>query len=221
MKTKSVGTINLVTCMNKKLTIWAVCTFCLLFIGNLEAQIEEKVSFSDSTSANKTFKHALNTCPAALAFGIYSINYEYRFSEHHGLVGRFDYEAIPKTYTDAAIESSGVAYILNYRWHLSGAMKSTFLGAYTRYRVYDGNGSIASTDFDFKIPETTFGLNVGKRWVWRSGFNLTLAFGYGFSVENRESDPTNNAIESSLNAYEKEYDFIDPFLGEFSIGYAF
>lgn len=100
-------------------------------------------------------------------------------------------------------------------------MKSVFLGAYARHRIYSGSGTIEATEFDFTLPETTFGLNAGKRWVWKSGFNITLAFGYGFLFENREATPTNGAIEASLDQFEKAYDFIDPFYGEFSIGYAF
>lgn len=207
--------------MKIKETLLLVFTFCIFLMGTGIAQAQENEKTAKSASATSHFKNAINTCPGAVAFGIFSLNYEHLFHPNHGLVGRFDYESIPKTYSDAKIESSGVAFILNYRWHLSGEMKSAFLGAYARHRIYSGSGTIEATEFDFTLPETTFGLNVGKRWAWKSGFNLTLAFGYGFSFENRDATPTNGAIEASLDQFEKAYDFIDPFLGELSIGYAF
>jgi hypothetical protein len=139
----------------------------------------------------------------------------------HGIVGRFEYEAIPKNYTDADIESSGVAFSLNYRWHISGEMNSIFIGAYSRYRVYDGSGTLESTAFDFTKSEFSLGLNIGKRWVWNSGFNITFSLGYGFSIDDREANPSNTGIESAINKFEDDYDFSGPLFGEFSIGYAF
>jgi hypothetical protein len=71
------------------------------------------------------------------------------------------------------------------------------------------------------MSELTLGLNIGKRWVWNSGLNLTFALGYGISMSSRETDPTNTSIESTINTFEDEYAFFGPFLGELSIGYAF
>lgn len=207
--------------MKNRIAVLAVFTFCIFLSGKVFAQTEQNTSATDSIPSSNGFKHAINFCPGALAFGIYSMNYEYRFSAHHGLVGRFDYEAIPKTYTDAAIESSGVGFALNYCWHISGKMKSIFLGAYSRYRIYSGNGTIEATAFDFTLDELTFGLNAGKRWVWKSGFNLTFALGYGFSIDSRDADPSNVNIEPALNRFEDDYDFTGPFFGELSIGYSF
>ena len=40
-------------------------------------------------------------------------------------------------------------------------------------------------------------------------------------INKREANPTDRSIESTLDQFEKEYDFMSPFYGEFSIGYAF
>ncbi len=133
---------------------------------------------------------------------------------------RFDYEGVPGTYTDADMEATGMAAILNYRWHWPGALDSYYLGAYARYRVYTGSGMLESTKFDFTIPETTIGLNIGKRWIWNSGINLNMAFGYGYSFTNRSSDPSSSQIDAMMDEFEKKYDYFDAFLGEISIGYA-
>ncbi len=198
-----------------------VCTLCIFLTGKVFAQTEQNVSTTDPISSSKNFKHAINFCPVAIAFGIYAINYEYLFRPSHGLVGRFEYESIPKSYTEAFIESSGVAFSLNYRWHISGEMNSIFLGTYSRYRVYDGSGTLESIAFDFNKSELALGLNAGKRWVWNSGFNVTISLGYGFSFDDREANPSNMNIESVLNRFEDDYDFSGPLFGELSIGYAF
>jgi len=193
-------------------------------------QITQTEKDTHSNSSAKEIKHAINSCPFAPIFGIFSVSYEYLILPNHGLVGRFDYEAvpsrfedggIPENYPDAVIEASGLGFILNYRWHFSGEMESVFIGVYTRYRHFSGTGMVESTEFEFTVPEITAGLNIGKRWVWNCGLNMTVAFGYGFSKDTWESNPTNSSIEAVLKSFENSYDFFDPFYGEFSFGYAF
>lgn len=189
----------------------------ILATGLLKAQ----QAADNTTEKRQSFKHAFNMCPGGIALGIFSVNYEQLIKPNHGLMVRFDYEAIPRTYSDADIESQGFAGIVNYRYHLKGEMNSLFLGAYGRFRVYKGEGNLEGSGFDFSIPETTLGLNAGKRWAWNSGFTMTFALGYGISFQDRKVDNSTPAIESAIDQFEKGYDFIDPFLGEFSIGYTF
>lgn len=205
----------------KKMIILIVFTFCIFLTSTGFAQFAELDSITDPTQSSKTFRHALNICPIAPAFGIYAVNYEYLFTPKHGILARIEYEDVPKAYTDASIESNGWAYSLNYRRHLSEEMNSIFIGAYSRYRNYKGSGTLESKKFDFKLPSFTLGLNAGKRWVWNSGFNITFSLGYGFSMDDRQATPSDAAIETILDKFEKEYDFISPFYGELSIGYAF
>ena len=206
--------------MNKKLSFLATFTFCIFLTGNVIAQ-EEAVSTIDSTASTKKFTRSINMCPGGIAFGVYSFNFEYLFNQTHGLVSRFDYESISESYSGDPVDVNGFALILNYRWHWSGAMESGFLGSYVRYRTYIGSGTSGSTKFDFTMPELTVGLNVGKRWVWNNGLNLTLAFGYGISTSTTDADPNTISIKSTINDFKDDYTFLGPFLGEFSIGYAF
>ncbi len=189
--------------------------------GKVIDDISKEASLTKSNSPRSEFKHSINICPIAPIFGFYSINYEYLISPKNGIVARIDYEDIPKAYTDASIESSGIGFTLNYRRHLSGEMNSLFLGAYTRYRIYDGSGELESEKIDLTLQSYSIGLNAGKRWAWNSGFNIVFSLGYGLDINNREANPTDNSIESTLDQFEKEYEFMSPFYGEFSIGYAF
>ena len=176
---------------------------------------------AQTVNEGQNFRQSINMCPLGIGFGIFSFNYEYMLNEHHGVVFRLDYEAIPDSYTDANIESDGKAVVLNYRYHFSGKLESIYVGAYGRHRIYTGEGKINSTNFNFDINETTIGLNVGKRWVWDSGFNINFTLGYGYSFKEKNQSLSSTAIDGAIKGFEEENDFIDAFLGEFSIGYAF
>jgi hypothetical protein len=193
--------------------------YALIIVFSTYTYAQDKEHFNQTSVT--AFKHSISACPVAVAFGIYSINYEFLHHQKHGFVARFDYEAIPKTYTDAAIESSGYSFILNYRYHFNKQMNSYFVGAYGRYRQFDGEGTLNQTPFNFTMPDVSAGINAGKKWVWNSGFTLTFALGYGFSNEDWSSTPNTNEVNTMVKDFRKAYDFIDPFYGEFSIGYSF
>lgn len=176
---------------------------------------------SDKAEPRSEFTQAVNFCPGGVIFGVYAVNYEYLVNGHHGLIARFDYEDIPKSYTDADIESYGMSYMLSYRYHFRGEMASEHLSAFARYKEYTGEGTLEGTGFDFNTPQLTFGLAGGKRWAWNSGFNLNVMFGYGFDSSDREITPHTQAIEDRMDEYEDTYEFDGGFLGEISIGYAF
>ncbi len=198
-----------------------IIIMCIFLTGSVIAQEGKTMSATFSNLSGKNMNQAINMCPGGIAFGIYSFNYEYLFNQSHGLVGRFDYESISDSYSGDPIKANGLGFILNYRWHWSGTMESGFLGSYVRFRTYDGTGTSDLSEFDFNISELTLGLNIGKRWVWNNGLNITFALGYGISTSSKKMSPSNTSVKSTLSTFEDEYSFISPFLGELSIGYAF
>jgi hypothetical protein len=202
----------------KRVTFLIAVTMLILSAGNASAQSHEK---KDSEKWISPARTAINMCPGGIAFGIYSANVEHLFGDHHGLVLRGDYEAIPKTYSDANIDASGKAVILNYRYHIGGGLNSFYAGAFGRYRNYKGEGTLETGKFDFSIPECTVGLNVGKRWVWKSGFTMNFALGYGYFYDEQKVNNSSQAALDAIDVFRDNYDFLNGFLGEFSIGYAF
>ncbi|WP_346856643.1 DUF3575 domain-containing protein [uncultured Draconibacterium sp.] len=205
----------------KRLTYSAAIIIPVLTAGNASAQSHEKMSKGESEKPAKEFKNAINVCPGGIAFGFYSANVEHLFGKHHGLVLRGDLETIPKTYSDAKIDASGKAVILNYRYHFGEGLNSFYAGAYTRYRKIKGDGALDTGDFDFKLPECTLGLNVGKRWIWDSGFTLNFALGYGYAYDELKVNNSSQAALDAIDVFRDDYTFMNGFLGEFSIGYAF
>ena len=168
-----------------------------------------------------SFNNALNVCPIAPVFGVFSVNFERRLHPSYGVVVRFDYEAVPSTYSAADIEASGAAVMVNVRRHLSPSMASVFVGAYARHRVFSGSGVLGANAFDTRLSEQTIGLNIGKRWVWGSGFNVTFGLGLGVSTVGEETTPPSAPTAAAVDVFRDEYTFFNPHYGELSIGFAF
>lgn len=215
---KTVERKNTIMRRVKRLSFSVVIMISVLFTGNASAQSHEK---KDSEKWISPARTAINVCPGGVAVGFYSANIEHLFGENHGLVLRGDLETIPKTYSDANIDASGKAVILNYRYHIGGGLNSFYAGAFARYRNIKGDGALESGNFDFKLPECTVGLNVGKRWIWKSGFTMNFALGYGYAYDELKVNNSSQAAIDAIDVFRDDYAFMNGFLGEFSIGYAF
>jgi len=178
------------------------------------------VLFSSAAMAKDSDKHAVNFCPLGVpVYNLYAVNYEYRLTSQHGFVVRFDYA--PLSAND--IEITNKALLLNYRWYFSSAPHSVFAGAYTRYRRNQGSSTVVGSGFDFQSKETTLGINAGKRWRWKNGFNVVALLGYGASHYNESVSGNGSTINSSLRNLKSDNDifFNNPIYSEISIGYTF
>jgi len=215
---KTVERKNTIMRRVKRLSFSVVIMISVLFTGSASAQSHEK---KDSEKWISPARTAINVCPGGVAFGFYSANVEHLFGENHGLVLRGDLETIPKTYSDAKIDASGKAVILNYRYHIGGGLNSFYAGAFARYRNIKGDGTLESGAFDFKLPECTVGLNIGKRWIWKSGFTMNFALGYGYAYDELKVNNSSPAAIDAIDVFRDDYAFMNGFLGEFSVGYAF
>lgn len=178
------------------------------------------ILLSNTAMAKDTDTNALNICALAIPLvNQYIVNYEHLFARRHGFAARIEHAPL----SDSTMSSTGNAFVLNYRWHFTKGMESIFLGPYVRYKLVTGSGYAGGTAFEFNLPEWNVGINVGKRWVWKNGFNVLLAAGYGKSWTNETVTPTNAAIDSTYDTFKKNNpNFINaPGYGEFSIGYVF
>lgn len=205
----------------KKKEITKSIVFSMFLLMSMTIHAQNPSPDTTAVSDSKKFKQAINFCPLALAFGIYSINYERLLNKHHGVLIRGDYESIPKNYSEANIDVSGKAVILNYRYHVKGGLNSFFVGIFSRYRTYSGSGNLNESSFDFDISEFTVGANFGKRWILKNGLNLNLVWGYGFFMDNLNSKESQTDIINSIHTFQNQYDLYNGMYGEFSIGYAF
>ena len=171
--------------------------------SNVNAQTNNDTS---NIEPRDEFKQAINFCPIALAFGIYSVNYERLLTVHHGIMIRGDYESIPKRIAPEGINVDAKAAIVNYRYHLCGGMNSLFVGVFGRYRVFEGDALANEIPFDFTISEFTVGANLGKRWVFNSGFNITLNAGYGHFMDQLNTTDKSYEAAQEIKRFTNDYD---------------
>ena len=181
-------------------------------------------SFLKTSYAQDEPQQAINICAIAIpVMNMYVVNYEYLYHKRHGLAARIEYA--PKL---IGADTKGVAWaaVLNYRWHFSSKLKNFFVGPYIRYRYVYGSGTTVTTNYKFNVPEVNLGINGGYRWVSKTGINIVLAAGYGYSIDKQNLTPSTTDVISAFSKFKKANDtnsaMLDaPFYGEVSIGYAF
>ncbi|MBS2099424.1 hypothetical protein [Carboxylicivirga linearis] len=200
---------------------YVVALAVLLFSVKVNAQSTLNTNKEEKEKWISPAKTAINVCPGGFFMGFYSANVEHLFGENHGVVLRGDLETIPQSYSDAEIDANGKAVILNYRYHIGGGLNSSYAGIFSRYRKIKGDGTLESGKFNFSLPEYTIGLNVGKRWIWKSGITLNFALGYGYAIDNLTVSNSSQDAMDAIDVFRDDYTFMNGFLGEFSLGYAF
>lgn len=182
------------------------------------------IAFINSSSAQDEPKQAINVCAVAIpVMNMYVLNYEYLYQKRHGLVARIEFAPKLKGANTKGVMLAGV---LNYRWHFSPTLKNFFVGPYVRYRYVYGSGTVKTTNYDYNVPEINIGLNTGYRWVSKSGINVVLAAGYGYSFVKENFTPSNSDVNAAFSVFKNANNtnnaVLDaPFYGEVSIGYAF
>ena len=71
------------------------------------------------------------------------------------------------------------------------------------------------------MKTTTFGLNIGKRWVWDSGINVVVRIGYGYAILSMTANTNDPNVNNFLSDIKPILQALAGFDAELSIGYAF
>ncbi|MEY3012735.1 MAG: hypothetical protein RIT45_1470 [Pseudomonadota bacterium] len=162
--------------------------------------------------------NSVNLSPLGVLFGSYSLNFEHLVDGYHGLLveGQFSQSS------DENSSSTGIGGGLGYRYHWSGTQDSGFVGAMVAYQAGTAVATVNSQTFDISVGAASFTANIGRRWAWTSGFNVTLRFGVGraiYDITSTSTDPdvqqAIDQVDSLMNALPVAFD------GELSIGWIF
>jgi hypothetical protein len=167
-------------------------------------------------------ENSINVSPIGLVFGSYSVNYERLINGHHGFIVEGDYARL----SDDDSEQATFGGNLGYRYHWSGGQDSGFVGLNVGYGQGTGEASTTTNDvtktYDVDSSVTRVTANVGRRWAWNSGFNITLRVGAGYGDYNITTDSDDpeaqqaaKDIDDLLTVFPVAID------GELSIGWAF
>lgn len=174
--------------------------------------------------------NSINGNPFGFLVGSYSLNYERLVNGTHGFLveGNFGLTEGTTTTNGQANKSTSTNYGggAGYRWHWSGRQQSGFLGLMAGYTVGSGTGTLTSgamsKSFDLKIKAPWVVANIGKRWQWDNGLNITFRIGAGwaqYTVSTSSMDPDAQAVKDFMQ------DILTllpiAFDGELSLGYTF
>jgi len=163
--------------------------------------------------------HSVNGNPMGFLFGSYGLTYEHLSGSNGILVeGGFSHSSSGDT--------SATAYggAVGYRWHWRGRQNSGFLGINAGF--YAGTAAASSEDgsvmTDMTIRTAQLVMNVGKRWQFDSGLNITARIGGGKAKRWVSTESTDPDAQQAVADVQDMLDFIPIALdGELSLGYSF
>lgn len=175
-----------------------------------------------SAETAPTRANSINVNPFGVIFGSYSLNYEHLINGHHGLLveGLFSQSGDDDS---SSLRGGGG---LGYRYHFSGQQQSVFLGFNVAYQVGSADTQVMINDkenrFDIETTSLSATANVGKRWAWDGGFNITARIGAGYARHNASTDSDDPGAQKAVELVDGLLSFIPVALdGELSVGWVF
>lgn len=175
-------------------------------------------------------ENSVNASPLGMFWGNYSLNYERLVSGTHGFMieGSFAHYTGTSLSSGESSSSKSTNYGggIGYRWHWSRQQNSGFLGLMAGYSVGSGESTITSSGmtntFDLTIKAPWVVANIGKRWQWDSGLNITFRVGAGWAKYTVSSNSTDPQAQEAVQFVQDILTLIPIALdGELSVGYSF
>lgn len=163
--------------------------------------------------------NSINVSPLGIiGGGYYAANYERLLPGGHGLLAEAGYGRA----SDASSSSSTGAATLGYRWHWRGRQNSGFVGVSLGYVRGSAEWTDDNSAIDLTVSQLGVTANIGKRWAWDSGLNITFRIGGGYGKWKVSSDSTDPDVQAAVDDVEDVLAFIPIALdSELSVGYAF
>jgi hypothetical protein len=174
--------------------------------------------------------NSVNGNPLGFLFGSYSLNYERLVDGTHGFMIEGNLAHSTGTSNSGTETSSNKSTTYGggagYRWHWSGQQQSGFLGLMAGYSVGAGTSTITSggmsNSFDLTIKAPWVVANIGKRWQWDSGLNLTFRIGGGWAKYTVTTSSMDPQAQDAVKFVQDILTLIPIALdGELSLGYSF
>ncbi len=165
------------------------------------------------------FKHSISGNPFGLIYGI-NLNYQSQLSKSSAIVAE---DGVVAWHPEVKGFGIGGHYRHHYRTKSNHrGMNSPFFGPFVSYESSSGEAKNDVT-LKYSLNALKVGANVGRKWVWDTGFNITCRVGYGiFPVFSVDWDDHHNRIsEDEKERVEDLAKGVGGIDGELSIGFAF
>lgn len=193
-----------------------------LFASTATSYAEERPSGDPDTSDVAAEKRwSVNISPIGFLTGSYTSTFEY-LRGAHGIISESSYNH----FSDSDSSSNGAGVALGYRWHWRGRQDSGFLGINAGASVGTASTDVGEGDMEREVDVDVFVValtgNVGRRWAWDNGFNITVRVGAGYGryditteSDDAEAQEAVDDIDDLLRRFPIAID------GEVSIGVIF
>lgn len=196
-----------------------------LLASSAVAQVPSEASVepvADVEKSGTSKENSVNLSPLGVLSGSYGLNYERLFGGYHGLLVEGNFSR--SSGDDAS--SSSLGGTLGYRFHWRGKQDSGFLGINLGYHTGSGEGSIDNgaevKTFDVDTTVSSITANIGRRWAWDSGLNITFRIGAGKGNYDVSTDSDDPDAQNVVEAVDDLLAFLPvAFDGELSVGYMF
>ncbi len=200
----------------------AVSTLALSLGLSPMAFAQEEAAPAVETVVKDAREHSVNLNPLGVISNNYTLNYERLFGGTHGLLVEpsFGYAS------DSDSSSTAFGLDLGYRWHWSGEQDSGFLGVNVGYSVGSGEATVTVNDisetFDVDVSQFRVLANIGRRWAFDFGLNITARIGAGYGDWSVSTDSTNESAQQAVKMVDTVLEFLPfAFDGELSLGWIF
>ena len=167
-------------------------------------------------------ENSVNLSPLGILSGSYGLNYERLIGGYHGVLVEGNFSS--SSGDDAS--SSSLGGTLGYRFHWRGNQDSGFVGLNLGYQTGSGEATITSGDtmkkFDVETTVSSVTANIGRRWAWDSGLNITFRIGAGKGNYDVTTDSDDPDAQEAVKLVDDLLAFLPvAFDGELSLGYVF
>ncbi len=170
-------------------------------------------------------RNSINLDPLGAVFGAYEVNVEHLRGSHGLLV-----EGAYASQGDGEARATAVGGGLGWRWHWRGRQNSGFVGVMTGFYMGTGDVTVITVmgdsttmeHFDIATKELALTANIGKRWQFDMGLNITLRLGVGYAKRWFSTDSTDPDAQDAVESVEDLMSFLPIAAdGELSVGYSF
>jgi hypothetical protein len=166
--------------------------------------------------------NSVNLSPLGVASGTYGLNYEHLLDGTHGFLVEGAYAKLGGDDASSTSTSGNVGY----RWHWRGQQSSGFLGLTMGYGVGSGEATVTyeGETSTWDVDVTTFKLvpNIGKRWAWDFGLNITIRGGIGYAQYEVSTSSSSEAAQEAVKDVNDVLEWIPVGIdGELSVGWIF
>ena len=183
-----------------------------------EAAPAEEAPAADVAEASGEKVHSINPDLFGLVNGSYRLNYVYLMDGTHGFLVE------PTLEMNSSGNESYTSYgaIVGYRWHWDGGQDSGFLGVNIGYLTGTGVSTQGGTDYDLTVTSFEMVPNIGWRWAWDFGLNITFRAGIGYGNHSASTSSDDPAAQAGVEALDDLLSFLPVAVdGELSLGWNF